>query len=174
MFTGMIDAATLQKFTSNIDIACKGVHLGLQRVHIAFHSNGGGIGEGIALHNLFRALPFELILYNVGTISSIAVVAFLGAKRRIVSARGAFMIHKTQTTVQGATTPTIKSLTDSAVLADERTESILREYIRMPEGRWAHYDHNDLWFSADEAVEFGIAEEVAEFTPPSGTQLFGI
>lgn len=77
MFTGTIDPTALQKFTANIDLACKGMPLGLQRVHIAFHSNGGGIGEGIALYNLSRALPFDHILYNV---SSIAVVAFLGQR----------------------------------------------------------------------------------------------
>ena len=123
---------------------------------------------------LFRALPFDLILYNVGTVSSIAVVSFLGAKIRRVSARGAFMIHKTQTTTQAATTATIKSLTDSAILADDRTEAILREHIKMPNDKWAHFNHNDLWFSADDAVKFGIVQEVAEFAPPSGTQLFGI
>jgi ATP-dependent Clp protease protease subunit len=174
MFTGTIDPTALQKFTANIDLACKGMPLGLQRVHIAFHSNGGGIGEGIALYNLFRALPFDLILYNVGTVSSIAVVAFLGAKIRRVSARGAFMIHKTQTTTQAATTTTMKSLADSAILADDRTEAILREHIKMPDDKWAHFNHNDLWFSADDAVKFGVVQEIAEFTPPSGTQLFGI
>jgi ATP-dependent Clp protease protease subunit len=174
MFTGTIDPPNLQKFAANIDLACKGMPLGLQRVHIAFHSNGGGIGEGISLYNLFRALPFELILYNVGTVSSIAVIVFLGAKIRKVSARGAFMIHKTQTTPQAAITPTMKSLTEAAILADNRTEAILRQHIKMPDNRWAHFDHNDLWFSADEAVKFGIAQEIAEFAPPPGTQLFAI
>ncbi len=84
------------------------------------------------------------------------------------------MIHKTQTTTQAATTATMKSLTDSTILADARTEAILREHIKMPNDKWAHLNHNDLWFSADDAVKFGIVQEIAEFTPPFGTQLFGI
>jgi ATP-dependent Clp protease, protease subunit len=174
IFAGPIDQPGLQRIAANMDLACKGQALGLKRVHLAFQSNGGGIGEGIALYNLFRALPFELALYNVGTVSSIAVISFLGAKTRRVSAHGAFMIHRTQTTTQAATTQTIKSFTEAAILADNRTEAILRQSIKMPDDKWAHFNHNDLWFSAEDAVKFGLAQEVVEFAPPLGSQLFAI
>ena len=174
MFTGSIDGPSLQKIANNVDLACKGVPLGLRRLHLLFQSQGGGIGEGVALYNIFRALPFELVLYNVGTVSSIAVIAFLGAQTRRVSAHGAFMIHRTQTTVQSATTQTVKSFSEAAILADKRTEAILRKHINMPDDKWAHFNHNDLWFSAEDAVKFGIAQEIAEFAPPPGTQLYAI
>jgi ATP-dependent Clp protease protease subunit len=174
MFTGMIDAPALQRFAANIDLASKGVPMGLKRVHLVFQSSGGGIGEGIALYNIFRAVPFELVLYNVGAVASIAVIAYLGAKTRRVSTYGAFMIHRTQTTAMSATTQTIKSFTDSAILHDKRTEAILRQHINMPDSKWAHFDHNDLWFSAEDAVQCGMANEIAEFSPPPGTQLFAI
>jgi ATP-dependent protease ClpP protease subunit len=44
----------------------------------------------------------------------------------------------------------------------------------MPRNKWAHFDHNDLWFSAEEAVQFGIADEIAEFAPPVGTKLYNL
>jgi ATP-dependent Clp protease protease subunit len=174
IFTGSIDPTNLQKIAGNVATACKGIPMGLKRVHLAFQSSGGGIGEGIALYNLFRSLPFDLVLYNVGAVSSIAVIAFVGAKIRRVSTHAAFMIHRTQTTAQSVTTQTLKSFTDAAILADNRTEAILREHITMPNDKWAHFDHNDLWLSAQDAVKFGIAQEIAEFSPPSGTQLFAI
>ena len=42
---------------------------------------------------------------------------------------------------------------------------------RPPE-KWSYFDHHDLWFSAEDAVRFGIADEIAEFDPPVGTTLF--
>ena len=48
---------------------------------------------------------------------------------------------------------------------------ILSASERPPE-KWSYFDHNDLWFSAEDAVRFGIADEIAEFDPPVGTTLF--
>lgn len=174
IFTGKIDTQSLQKVAGNIALASKRLPMGLRRLHLAFQSSGGVIGEGIALYNLFRAIPFELFLYNVGTVASISVISYLGAKSRKVSAHGAFMIHRTQTTTQNANTQTLKSCVDASTLADHRTEAILRQHITMPIERWAHYNHNDLWFSAEDAVKFGLADEIAEFSPPPNTELFSI
>jgi ATP-dependent Clp protease, protease subunit len=174
IFAGLVDLAAVQKFSQAIDLSSKGTASGLKHVHLAFQCQGGGIGEGIALYNLFRTLPFELALYNIGTVASIGVVAYLGAKIRRISAHGAFMMHRTQTTTQAANTQTVKSFADAAILADQRTEAILREHVTMPDEKWAHFNHNDLWLSAEEAVKFGLAHEVAEFAPPVGTQLFSL
>jgi ATP-dependent Clp protease protease subunit len=174
IFTGKIDTQSLQKLAGNLAMACKELPTGLKRVHIAFQSNGGVIGEGIALYNLFRATPFELFLYNVGTVASISVVSYLGAQRRKVSAHGAFMIHRTQTTIQNANTEALKSFVDASTLSDNRTEAILRQHITMPNDKWSHYNHNDLWFSAEDSVKFGLADEIAEFSPPPNTELFCI
>jgi ATP-dependent Clp protease protease subunit len=54
------------------------------------------------------------------------------------------------------------------------TEGILREHINMPEEKWAHFNHNDLWFSSEDALKFGIADEIADFKPPIGTKLYNI
>ena len=171
MFIGMLDQAATQRMGSAIATACAGQ---VKEVHLLFQSAGGMIGEGVALYNLFLTLPFDLVLYNVGTVSSIAVIAYLGAKRRRASAYATFMIHRTQTTTQAANTQAIKSFAESAILFDKNTESILRKHITMPDDKWSHFNHNDLWFSAEDAVKFGLAQEIAEFAPPPGTQLFYI
>jgi ATP-dependent Clp protease, protease subunit len=169
IFSGPIDQGGAQRLINSLTTASAN---NVQHIHLMFQSLGGGIGEGICLHNLFQTLPFGLTLYNSGSVSSIAVIAYLGAKRRKVSAYASFMIHRTQTTTQAANTQTIKAFAESAVLFDKSTEAILRRHINMPEDKWAHFNHNDLWFSAEDAVKVGIADAVEEFSPPSGTRLF--
>jgi ATP-dependent protease ClpP protease subunit len=39
---------------------------GVNHLHLMFQTTGGDIGDGIALYNLFRALPITISLYNVG------------------------------------------------------------------------------------------------------------
>lgn len=169
--TGVLDQAATQRILNSFSTASLN---GVTKMHVLFQSSGGGIGEGVCLYNFFRSLQIDLTLYNVGTVSSIAVVSYLGSRHRKVSRHGTFMIHRTQTTTQAANTQTVKVFAESAVLFDKNTESILREHINMPADKWAHFDHNDLWFSAEDAVKFGIADGIAEFAPPVGTKFFSI
>jgi ATP-dependent Clp protease protease subunit len=171
MISGNLDSAAVQRILSGFSNATQN---DVKKMHVMLQSLGGGIGDGICLYNFFRNVPIDLTLYNTGGISSIAVIAYLGAKTRKVSANAAFMIHRTQTTTQSANTQTVKAFVESAVLFDENTEAILREHIHMPEAKWQHFNHNDLWFSATEAVEYGIATEIGDFSPPPGTKLFNV
>ena len=171
MFSGAIDQeAATRIFNGLATISANSVN----RVHMLFQSLGGGIGEGVALYNFFRALPFDLTLYNTGTVASIATIAYLGAKKRKTSAFAAFAIHRTQTTTQFVNTQTIKSLADAAVINDQRTEAILRQHITMSSEKWSQFDHNDVIFTAEEAVKVGIADEIREFSPPAGTRIYTV
>ena len=69
MFVGQLDPDALHRFTNSIDLISKSMPAGLKRVHLAFRCNGGGVGEGIARCNLFRAVPVELVLYNIANVA---------------------------------------------------------------------------------------------------------
>jgi ATP-dependent Clp protease protease subunit len=169
--SGTIDQTSVQRILTSFSTASLN---NVKKAHILLQCTGGGIGEGICLYNFLRTTPMEVSLYNAGSIASIGVIVYLGAKNRKASRHSMFMIHRTQTTTQSATTQTIKAFTESAILFDKNTEEILREHIQMPEEKWSHFNHNDLWFSSEDAVEFGIAHEIADFKPPAGTKLYNL
>jgi ATP-dependent protease ClpP protease subunit len=62
-------------------------------VYLIFTTLGGGVMEGITLHNILRAMPFKLITHNVGNIDSIGNVIFLAGDERYASATSTFMFH---------------------------------------------------------------------------------
>lgn len=68
---------------------------GVKTVHLLIHSPGGNVSDGVVLHSYFKSLPLELIAYNSGHVASAATTVFLGARRRIVSPHGTFVVHKT-------------------------------------------------------------------------------
>jgi ATP-dependent Clp protease, protease subunit len=171
VFNGPMDQEAVTRIFNGFTAASTN---SVKQFHLLFQSQGGGIGESIALYNFFRALTFDLTLYNTGTVASGATIAYLGAKKRKISAHALFMIHRTETTTQFATTQTIKSLADSAVINDQRTEAILRQYITMPSEKWSQFDYRDIFFTAEEAVQAGISDEIREFSPPAGTRIFNV
>jgi ATP-dependent Clp protease, protease subunit len=171
VFTGPIDANTVQKIFGNITLA---IGLGHKHVHMLFHSHGGVPSDGIALHNFFRALDIDLTLYNVGAVSSAAVIAYLGAKHRKTSKYGSFMIHKTFINPTNATVEKLKSTSQSLTLDDARTEAIFKECTTLSDEQWNIHRYGDLWLSADEALAAGIVTEVAEFAPPPGYRIYNV
>lgn len=171
MFCGPIQEATAQKVVANLSFASVSK---VKHIHILFQSIGGYVGDGVFLYNLFRSVPIELTLYNVGQISSAAVIAYLGAKHRKTSARAAFMLHRTTNSPQSATAATLQNLAKNLVLDDERTEAILRDHVKFPPELWDELKHHDVYVSADQAVKYGLADEIGDFAPPSGSQVYNM
>lgn len=169
-----IDQNALQRIMQNFAL---GAVNGVGIVHLFFQSTGGNVGDGIALYNYFKALTSpELTLYNAGVVSSIAVIAFLGAKRRKASARAVFTLHRsTWNFFQPASARDIKPRLETLSIDDRRTEEIVRSTTTIPAERFAKMDENyDLWLTAQEALEYGVIDEIAEFSPPEGTTIYNI
>jgi ATP-dependent Clp protease, protease subunit len=171
VFCGNIDQAALQKIFTGLAGA---MAQQIAHVHLLFQSSGGFVSDGICLHNLFKALTLDLTIYNAGAVQSVALIAYLGAKRRKTSSRALFMMHRTTSGAQPTTASKLKGLAKSLTLDDARTEEILRDYIKLPDDDWSSLDNQDVFFSGEEAVKTGIAHEIGEFSPPPGTQIFNV
>ena len=91
-FTGMIEPSGVGRIAGALNSAVNG---GAATVHLSFSSNGGYVADGIYLHNHIRALPLHLVIYNTGSVGSIAVSVFLAAHERYCSQHAMFMIHPT-------------------------------------------------------------------------------
>lgn len=169
-FCGPITEETVRKLTSCLSAAtAKG-----QNVHLLFQSSGGSVGDGVFLHHFFKSLPVKLSIYNVGSISSIAVVAYLGAAHRVTNSRAVFMVHRTNAKSSGGLPlSAMRGITKSLSLDDERSEGILKDRISLPPGQlWSDLDDYDFYFSGREAVDIGIADEIGEFAPPLGSPVY--
>lgn len=165
MFAGSVDNQAVSRFMNSISSA---VANGVSEAHVLFQSNGGLVGDGVCLFNLFRGVQFDLILYNGGTVCSAAAIAFLGARHRRFSRHATFMIHRSQVPMQNATTVELKHLAHSTGQDDDRMEAIIRECSTLTEDQWNIFHGHNLWLSAEEALAAGIATAIGDFAPPRG------
>lgn len=158
-----------------LDRGASAVTDGIRRLHMLVQSSGGVIGDGIALYNYLRNLPLEIIAYNGGMVQSIAVIAFLAAKKRKASKTATFMIHKaTFNAGMPSTSLQLSTVAHSLMVDDGRIENILKEYLSMPEEKWHVHRFSDLFLTAEEALDFGLIDEIADFAPPVGAMLVNI
>jgi ATP-dependent Clp protease protease subunit len=91
VFSDNINQATVQRIFFNFAV---GMANKVTHVHLLFQSSGGFVGDGICLYNFFTSLPIDLTIYNAGTVSSMALIAYLGGKKRKTSSRAVFMMHR--------------------------------------------------------------------------------
>ncbi len=171
-FSGQINQDGLTRMFHNIGGASQ---KGVTEIHLLFQSNGGMVGDGITLFNFFRAIPIELNLYNTGTVASIAVLSYLGAKHRYVSQHATFSIHKTAYPTHASANAVLhRALSNNLLIEDSRSEAIIKAFTNIPADRWISHAVEDVIFQAQEAVQFGIAEAIREFQVPAGNQIFNI
>jgi ATP-dependent Clp protease, protease subunit len=171
-FAGVIDQQATQRIFGAFAQAINN-HFG--RVHLLVQSGGGGIEDGIAIYNYLRNLPLEIITYNCGGVSSIAVLIYLAGKPRRATADATFMLHRTTTNCANATVDELESFVASGKLHNANTEAILRRHLKVPEGLWAHVDRGaSVTISGQEALDYGFCHEFAPFAPPPGACLINI
>lgn len=168
-FCGEINDGSVKRIVANLT----GATFNNQNVHLLFQSSGGCVGDGVCLYNFFRSLPIELTIYNVGSVYSAGVLAYLGGKRRVTSKRAMFMVHRVMTNPGRTPAMAMKGIAKSLILEDERVESILRESITLPaDEEWSNLDKYDFFFSGEEAVDIGLAHEIGEYSPPANARIW--
>ena len=170
-FTGMIEPAGVGRIAGALNSA---LNAGAATVHLSFSSNGGYVADGIYLHNHIRALPLHVVIYNTGSVGSIAVSVFLAAHERYCSQHSMFMIHPTTMSADGMSARRLQSTLDAALADDDRTDNILRQYASIPEDVLAARRYGDIHFSPRQAVEFGLVRGVREFALPQGQNIVQI
>jgi ATP-dependent protease ClpP protease subunit len=100
------------------------------------------------------------------------VIAYLGAKRRVATKNSVFMVHRPHNSPQFATATKLEKIAETLLIDDKRTEEILRAHITMPNKLWKQLENHDLYLTGEEAVKFGVATDLGDFSPPLGTQIY--
>lgn len=171
-FTGMIEPGGVGRIAGALNAAVNG---GVEAVHLSFSSNGGYVADGIYLHNHIRALPLHLVIYNTGSVGSIAVSVFLAAQERYCSQHAMFMVHPTTMgSAEGMSARRLQSTLDAALADDDRTDNILRQYSTIPEHVLAARRYSEIHIAPRQAVEFGLVQGVREFALPKGQNIVQI
>ena len=172
LFAGTIDAAGLNRFYNGFAGASA---KGFTTIKLALQSTGGFVNDGIALYNFFRHSSFDLEVYNTGGVASIAAIAFLGAAKRYASQHATFMFHRTHASPPLSEAPFLRSVADSLVLDNARTEAIVKSHLpTLPKKRWTQMTGAQLILTAAEAQQYGLINAIQDFQVPKGGQFFAI
>lgn len=171
-FTGPIEPGSATRIAAAFNAA---VNDSYDEIYLCFSSTGGYVADGIYLYNHIRSLPAKVIIHNTGTVASIATAIYVAANERNCSEHGVFMMHPTEMPQQNnMRSETLQSLLDAALANDQRTENILRQRTSIPDDILTARRVKEVHIGPEEAVEFGLANAVCDFSLPRGNEIIQI
>lgn len=146
-------------------IICQLLHLSGEDpeadITLYIDSLGGSVNSGLALYDVMQAIPCEVRTVCVGTAASMAAVVFAAGDTREILCHGEVMIH--DPLVNGG-------ISGSALAVQDKSDHLMKMRKTLCGILAAHTGKSlkqiyratakDTFFSAQEAVSFGLADRV--------------
>ncbi len=132
-----------------------------QPIKVLIMSAGGSVIHGFAMYDAICTSVAPIDTYCIGTAYSMAAILFVAGRKRYLLEHSKIMLHEPliENGYRGSAS-SIKSMSDSLQDTKKQLSDILcrhtgKSYEEM--NMAINYDH---YFSASEAVEFGLADEI--------------
>lgn len=128
-------------------------------VHI--NSPGGEIFDGIAIMNALRSHTAKVTTYVDSLAASIASVIAMAGDRIVMAPHSQMMIHDGS----GLAIGNAQDMREMADLLDRQSDNIAAVYAERAGGtakQWRARMVTETWYTAAEAVDAGLADEVAK------------
>lgn len=134
----------------------------IQSATIDIHLNtpGGEVFDGLAIYNALKSHPASITTYVDGIAASIGSVIAMAGDRVVMAKNASMMIHDGMGMVAG----NAQDMQNMMVLLDKTSNniaSIYAEKTMTKPDKWREMMKAETWFSAEEALEAGLADEIA-------------
>lgn len=133
-----------------------------QEITMYIHSPGGEVNSGFAIYDTMQLLGCPIRTVCVGDASSMAALLFAAGDTRCILPHSRVMIHDPLVQQVSGSTMKIKDCADSLL----RIRSAMAEILSGRTGRTVEEilekTEQETTFSAQEAVEFGLADQVLD------------
>lgn len=130
-------------------------------LQLVIYSCGGDGFAGLMGYEALRHLPTPVHAIATGFVASAAASIFLGAERRSMYPSAMLMLHGVQYHAEGKLS-VMEDEADGAEKMDHIVRGIYRERTKLTKKDLKRVMRRDLYFTADEALEYGIVHAIEE------------
>jgi ATP-dependent Clp protease protease subunit len=134
-----------------------------QDINLYINSPGGAVDDTLAIYDTIRFLPCSVATYCIGkAMSGGAIVLAAGAKgKRYILPHAKVMIHQPWGGVYGQTSDVIIQA-EEILKSKKQLVNLLSQHTGQPEERIQEDSERDKYFSAQEAKDYGLVDEVLQ------------
>lgn len=156
---GQITMEAACEFADQVMLLCD---QSCEPIHVFINSSGGEVKAGLLMYDIIQSSPVPIRMYCRGVAYSMAALLFASGKHgRFLLPNSELMLHEPllSSGVQGSAS-SIKSISEGIMAVRKKLNGILAIHTgKTPEEieEATAYDH---FFSADESIAFGLADEI--------------
>ncbi len=132
-------------------------HTGDLTIHL--DSGGGSVTDGISIYNQMKQYEGNITVHIDSICASIATVIACGADRVLINSKGKYMIHRAWTAAMG-NCQDFRSMADIMELMDGDIADTYSAKAGGTADEWLNLMDKETWFSAEQALEAGLVDEV--------------
>ena len=133
-------------------------------IKIFIDSHGGEVNAGLAIYDLLDSYPYDVDIYAVGIAASMAAVLLAGGRKghRYILPHSKVMIHEPLISGGfGGSATTIQKTAESILETKKKINEMLAKFTGKTLEEIDKATAFDNFLSADEAIEFGLCDEIA-------------
>ncbi|MER7670892.1 ATP-dependent Clp protease proteolytic subunit [Kitasatospora sp. NPDC096128] len=148
-------------------------------IGLYINSPGGSVSAGLAIYDTMRLIPNDVSTLAMGFAASMGqFLLTTGARgKRFVLPNARIMMHQPSAGI-GGTTADIEIQAENLQHTKRTIERITAEHTGQSEETIARDGDRDRWFTAEQAVEYGlvdrVVESVADIRPASSRRRMGL
>jgi ATP-dependent protease ClpP protease subunit len=130
-------------------------------IDVRLNSHGGEVYDGIAIYNSLLSHPAHVTIHVDGIAASIASVIMQAGDVVKVARNARVMIHDASMRVDGNPAQ-MRHVADLLDMVSDDIAGVYAERSRSESATWRELMRAETWFSAQEAVDIGLADQVTE------------
>ena len=134
-------------------------------VTMYINSPGGSVNAGLVIYDAIQKAPFPIDMYCIGMAASMGAIILAGGQkgRRFILPHSKVMIHEPLITGgMGGSATSIKKTADSILETKKITNTILAKHTGKSLKEIDKATSFDNFMNAEEAVKFGICDEIRD------------
>jgi ATP-dependent protease ClpP protease subunit len=146
-------------------------------LHLLMSTTGGHTMYGLTLYNLLRALPMEIVTYNIGSVDSAGIMPFLAGQRRYACPQATFLFHGVTVfppVGQPQGESELRRFLDYIRAEETRIGSLYVERTRMSPKIVKQVFRTPRTIHAAEAVSLGIVDELRDVAVPPNRPMISV
>lgn len=139
--------------------------LGITKIKIYINSPGGSGQDGLGLADLIMSIQkegFEVEAYATGMIASAAVPVLASCGKRVANEGCMFMVHQAKLFkyLSQESAADLKAQSRMMEILTDRYLDVLERRTNLLAGEWLKKMEKTTWFTAEEALEWGLIDEI--------------
>lgn len=136
-------------------------------VDILINSHGGEIKAGLLMYDMIQSCRTPIRMFCIGSAYSMAALLFASGRKgfRYMPEHSELMLHEPLLVNHvGGSASSIRSVSESLMDTRRKINKILALHTSRTEEEIERATAFDHYFSPEEAIEFGLADAIADFS----------